>query len=235
MIGVPGTHGMPEIALASDTAQPDFGGQAAATSGTYSQGKCVCAINGLAGGSGNRGNVGSAGMPGQAPPTVGFIVGRLLSDIAVHSVGGAGGRGGQGSHGQDGGDGQDSGVNDTNCLKVDSKHTACCPPATGGVGGDAGRGGDGGPGGAGGNGGDIYVCYLEHQGGVYQVLSASIAGAVGPGGAPGNAGTPGQGGTNESGTTPRADSGATNGPGGTGSNGTPPGQPGRVTAFSLAT
>lgn len=236
ILGVSGKNG--DGAPLALPANPDFTGQGPAPSGTYSDGTCCCAFNGKAAGSGNHGNYGGQGFTGLVAPTLGLIVGRLLSDLVVQSQGGSGGNGAPGGVGTNGGMGQDSGTNEPSCLKSTWISSACCNPAIGGLGGDAGRGGDGGPGGGAGDGGDIYIYYLETQtispsGAVYQVLPTSSPGGVGLGGVPGTPGQPGLGGYSEAvGTTvtTRVSSGNTANAGGYGPNGQPAGQPGKVIA-----
>jgi len=234
-IGADGSSGAKAL-----PANPDYAnGLPAANGGSCSWGTCVCAMNGIGGGSGNRGNTGVQGGAAPKAPTLCVIVGRLLSDLVVQTQGGNGGKGGAGSNGTNGGAGQNAGTNVAHCLKSGFFHKAACTPAVGGVGGDAGRGGDGGIGGGGGDGGDLYIYYCEPQslapsGAVYQIYGTSKAGSVGIGGAPGIAGQPGAGGMNEpvaGNPATRQSGGNANNNGACGQNGSPPGEPGNVATY----
>ena len=146
-----------------------------------------------------HGGTGGHGGPGGDAPTVGFQIGRLVSDFQIRSDGATGGDGGRGGNGGNGGDGQNSATNDPKCV---SGSNPKCPPAQGGPGGPGAEGGNGGPGGEGGNGGDIYVFYWEAQtpgggGHVPQVVPNSLGALGGNGGPAGANGQGGQGGTNE--------------------------------------
>ncbi len=235
--GKDGTAGDPPAA-----ASVDYSNKPAAKDGSCSRDTCICAKNGKSGGSGNNGNPGATGgaTPPKAP-TLCIIVGRLVSDLLVQTVGGKGGTGGAGSNGTNGGQGQDAGTNVAYCLKAGWFSKAPCTPAQGGVGGDAGRGGDGLPGGGGGDGGDLYIYYAESQslspgGAVYQVFGQSTPGSIGLGGAGGKRGQPGLGGMCEAiGSDPpvRQASGRSNVDGHAGVNGSPSGVPGNVACFVL--
>jgi hypothetical protein len=222
-------------------ANPDYTGKPAAHGGSCSWGECVCAQNGGNAGSGNRGNTGRGGATPPKAPTLGFIVGRLLSDLVVQTQGGNGGLGGAGSNGSNGGAGQDAGTNVPYCLKAGWISKAPCTLALGGYGGDAGHGGDGGPGGGGGDGGDIYLYYYEAQsigpsGSVYQIHGLSNPGSVGTGGLKGKAGQPGEGGINEAvkgGPLVRQAGGNPNNDGNAGTNGLTPGEPGNVASHYI--
>lgn len=231
--GQNGTPGLP--------ASVDFTNGPAAQGGTCTKGNCVCASNGTSGGAGNSGNTGSAGLPPPKAPTLCVIVGRLLSDLIVHTQAGNGGNGGAGGNGSNGGAGQNAGINASSCLKKGWFEPAPCQPAIGGYGGNAGRGASGMPGGDGGDGGDIYIYYGEKQGvdgggAAYQVFGQSIPGGVGMGGAPGQPGLPGAGGFNEpvgGNAATQQGSGYTAQAGGWGPNGSLPGTPGAVFSKSL--
>ena len=239
VLGAPGADGLSGPLPAP--ANPDYTGKPAAAGGSCSWGDCTCATNGVNGGSGNRGNTGLGGATPPKAPTLGVIVGRLLSDLVVQTQGGNGGNGGSGSNGSNGGVGQDAGTNDPSCLKAGWFSKAPCTPALGGYGGNAGQGGDGGPGGGGGDGGDIYIYYYESQsispsGSTYQIHGISKPGSVGNGGAKGKAGQPGAGGMNEpvngNPAVPR-DGGFSSSDGNPGTNGLTPGEPGNVVSYSL--
>jgi hypothetical protein len=235
--GKDGKDGAPAV-----VASVDYANKPAAADGSCSWDfTCTCAESGQSGGSGNHGNSGTGGTTPLKAPTLCIIVGRLLSDLVVQTLGGKGGTGGAGSNGTSGGQGQDAGTNASYCLKDYWWSKAQCTPAVGGVGGDAGRGGDGGPGGGGGDGGDLYIYYAESQslspgGAVYQVFGQSTPGSIGLPGAPGQPGRPGLGGMSEAiGSNPpvRQSSGRSNVEGDPGLNGSPPGNPGHVASFPL--
>src|SRR5262249_39657269 len=162
VLGPSGENGKDGDAAAA--ASVDYANQPAAANGSCFWGYCTCAKSGQSGGSGNHGNPGTNGTTPLKGPTLCIIVGRLVSDLVVQTLGGTGGTGGAGSNGTSGGQGQDAGTNDGYCLKSHWEFKAQCNPAIGEGGGGAGRGGGGRPGGGGGGGGGVYVFFAGNPG-----------------------------------------------------------------------